>query len=99
MFRSISCVVTGSQDQHHAIRCRVVQHMRDISPLMLKHIRTCSSYNNCQSVDEYVRRSKMDKDGIWGNDLELLCCAHYRKHVCSLTQKTLAIAIGMGLIM
>ena len=40
---------------------------------------TCSSYNNCQSVDEYVRRSKMYKDGIWGSDLELLCFAHLSK--------------------
>ena len=86
MFRSLSCVVTGCQDQHHTIRCKVVQHMRDIAPLVFRHIKTGSSYKNCQSVDEYVRRSMMDKDGIGVvilNYSVLLTCP---KHVCSLTQ-------------
>ena len=36
MFRSLSCMVTSSQDQHRAIRLKVVEHMRDIGPHMMK---------------------------------------------------------------
>ena len=63
MFRSLSCMVTGSQDQHHAIRLKVVEHMRDIGPLMMKHVSNCSSYSKYRSIDEYIDRSKMDQDG------------------------------------
>ena len=76
MFRALSAVVTGSQDQHDAIRTKIVQHMRDIAPRMLGHIKSNSGYNNCQSVDEYIQSSKMDNDSTWGTDVELLCFAH-----------------------
>ena len=76
MFRSFSCVMTGSQDQHQAIRAKIVRHMRNIDSLMLCHIKNHSGFKDCQSVDEYVQKSKMDKDGTWGTDLELLCFAH-----------------------
>ena len=72
-------MVTGSQDQHRAIRLKVVEHMRDIGPLMMKHVNNCSSYSKCRSIDEYIDRSKMDQDGTWGSDIELLCFAHLCK--------------------
>ena len=79
MLRSLSCMVTGSQDQHRAIRLKVVEHMGDIGPLMMKHVNNCSSYSKCHSIDEYIHRSKMDPDGTWGSDIELLCFAHLCK--------------------
>ena len=79
MFRSLSGMVTGSQDQHRAIRLKVVAHMRDIGSLMMKHVSNCSSYSKCCSIDEYIDRSKIDQDGTWGSDIELLCFAHLCK--------------------
>ena len=32
MFRALSLVVTGNEDQHHAIRTRIVQNMREVFP-------------------------------------------------------------------
>ena len=71
--------MTGSQDQHQTIRAKIVHHMSDIASLMLGHIKSHSGFNDCQSVDEYVQKSKMDKDSTWGTDLEILCFAHLTK--------------------
>ena len=79
MFRSLSCMVTSSQDQHRAIRLKVVEHMRDIGPPMMKHVSNCCSYSYCRSIDEYIDMSKMDQYGTWGSDIELLCFAHLCK--------------------
>ena len=46
---------------------------------MMKHVSNCSSYSNCCSIDEYIGRSEMDKDGTWGSDIELLYFAHLCK--------------------
>ena len=92
-------MVTGSQDQHRAIRLKVVEHMRDIGPHMMKRVSNCSSYSNCRSIDEYINRSKMDQDGTWAvilNCCVLLICV---KLACSRIPKRWANGIGMGLTM
>ena len=38
MFRALSRIVTGSQDQHSVICAKIVRHMCDEAPLMLAHI-------------------------------------------------------------
>jgi len=35
LFRAISLVTTGSQDQYHEMRCAILQHMRSIEQLQL----------------------------------------------------------------
>ena len=52
MFRSLSYVITGSENQHKDVRAKIVQHMKDIAPLMLGHIK--GYYPNCSSVQEYI---------------------------------------------
>ena len=67
MFRALSLVVTWNEDQHHAIRTRIVQHMRSIPHLILGHIKSHTDFNTCQSIDEYLHRSKMAQS--WGSDI------------------------------
>ena len=55
LFRSLSYVVTGSEDQHVAIRQRIVLHMFKISHLLLGiHVP-----NRYRSVEEYFRDTEM----------------------------------------
>ena len=76
MFRALSRIVTGSQDQHSVIRAKIVQHMSDKAPLMLAHIVALPGFKECTSVQDYVHKTKMDLLGSWGTDIELLCFAH-----------------------
>ena len=76
MFRALSRIVTGSQDQHSVIRAKIVQHMCDEAPLMLAHIVALPGFKECTSVQDSVHKSKMDLLGSWGTDIELLCFAH-----------------------
>lgn len=78
MFRSLSYVTTGTENQHVELRAKVIQHMRDIAPLMLGHIKSYTHLNNCSSVEEYIKKSAMDQCA-WGSDLELLAFAHLSK--------------------
>ena len=80
-------MVTGSEDQHHAIRTRIVQHMRSIAHLMLGHIKSHTGFNTCQNIDEYLQKSKMAECNTWGSDIELLCFAHLCK-VCVFSYST-----------
>ena len=93
MFRSLSCMVTGFQDQHRAIRLKVVEHMRDIGPLMMKHVNNCSSYSNCRSIDKYIDRTRMALGAVILNCCVLLICV---KVAYSRITKRWAIGIGVG---
>ena len=76
MFRSLSYLVTGSQDQHFDIRTKIVQHMSAIESDILGQIKSHSGYADCHSVAEYVQKTKMDRDGSWGTGTEMVCFAH-----------------------
>ena len=39
MFRSVSYVITGSQEHHLGVRAKTLEHMETIAPLILGHIR------------------------------------------------------------
>ena len=69
MFRALSRIVTGSQDQHSVIRAKIVQHMCDKAPLMLAHIVALPRFKECISVQDYVHKIKMDLLGSWGTDI------------------------------
>ena len=77
MHVSIS-VITGSQTQHERLRAKIIQHMNDIAPLILGHIRG-RSQDRYTTVREYIQGSGMDKTGVWGTDIELLTLAHLLK--------------------
>ena len=80
MFRSVSYVMTGSQEHHLEVCAKTLEHMETIAPLVLGHIRGRSSAMSKFSSDkEYVQYTKMDKQGTWGTEIELLVLSHLLK--------------------
>ena len=72
LFRSLAYIITGSEDQHLAVRQSIVRHMSNIAHLLLgTHIP-----NRYSSVEEYVRDTEMDQDSTWGTDVEMFTLAH-----------------------
>ena len=55
------------------MRAKILEHMETIAPLVLGHIRGRSSaMSKFSSVKKYVQYTKMDKQGTWGTEIELL---------------------------
>jgi len=79
MFRALSRIVSGSQNHYAHMREKIVQHLHHIAPLMLEHIVGLPQFNSCTSIEEYVKKTKMDIDQTWGTTIELLCFAHLTK--------------------
>ena len=84
LFRSLCYIITGSEEQHFALRTAIVQHMLSI-PYMFVGYGT-DGQPNCvslfchphhyESVEEYVRQTRMDFDRVWGTNVEMACLAH-----------------------
>ena len=81
MFRALSYIITGSEDQHHKIRSLIVSHMLSISNLLIGHgpdgrANYANSMQRHSSIEEYIRVTKMDRDTTWGTAIELACASH-----------------------
>ena len=85
MFRSLSYIVTGSEEHHDAIRAKIVEHAKHSPSRLLQHIKGNSLYRVCTSVSQYMQKSKMDRDGVWDTEIELLCFVHLTKTCCVLS--------------
>ena len=71
LFRSLAYIITGSEDQHMAIRTAILEHMIDIAHLILDH-----HIRGYSSIQEYIRHNSMDNEFAWGTDIEMLTLAH-----------------------
>ena len=64
LFRSFSYVITGRQTYHNLLRQKIVDHMQTIENVLQPHIKS--------SVVDYLARSQMRSNGIWGTDVDIL---------------------------
>ena len=71
LFRTLSFIITGSEEQHTLVREAILHHMLQIAHFMLSH-----RINDHSSVSEYIEHTCMDQDGTWGTDIEILTLAH-----------------------
>ena len=71
LFRTLSFIITGSEEQHTLVREAILHHMLQIAHFMLSH-----HINDHFSVSEYIQHTCMDQDGTWGTDIEILTLAH-----------------------
>ena len=72
LFRTFSFILTGSEDQHMAVRQAILDHMvRTAHLLLFQHTRSSHT-----SVQSYIASSEMDHFGIWGTETEILALAH-----------------------
>ncbi len=70
LFRSLSFVLTGSQQSHMNVHLLICEHMHTISRLMLSHISPCTS------VQEYISSSRMNVSTVWGSNREIFTFAN-----------------------
>ena len=71
LFRTLSFIITGSEEQHTLVHEAILHHMLQIAHFMLSH-----HINDHSSVSEYIKHTCMDQDGTWGTDIEILTLAH-----------------------
>ena len=71
LFRSLAYIITGSEDQHMAVRTAILHHMIDIAHLILDH-----HIQGYSSIQDYIRYNNMDREFAWGTDVEMLTLAH-----------------------
>lgn len=69
-FRCISHLLTGSEEQHSMVRDVVVTHMSSKS--VDQKLRSYA----CEEMGEYLSRSRMEDDGTWATDVEILATAN-----------------------
>ena len=66
-FRSLSYIITGSEEQHESVHLAIVRHMRACGHLLHLH-------HDNRSIDEYIHISKMDESSIYmGNTSRDVC--------------------------
>ena len=84
LFRTFSYMITGTEDQHLAIRSAVVQHMLCIPHLLIGNgtdgepnaINLLCHPRIYESVEQYISSTRMDHSGTWGTNVEMLVLAH-----------------------
>ena len=69
IFRSLSYIITGSEEQHESVRLAIVRHMRAFGHLLHLH-------HDNRSIDEYIHISKMDESSTWATQVEMFALTH-----------------------
>ncbi len=82
LFRSLSFVLTGSQQSHMNVRLLICEHMLKISRLLLSHIGPCTS------VQEYISDSRMNVSIVWGSNREIYTFAQTNVYVYDIEQRS-----------
>ena len=66
LFRSLTYVLTGSQEDHFLMRSLICAHMYSITNLVLPHI------HPIKDIDDYIRHTKMNHDKVWDMHIEII---------------------------
>ena len=81
LFRALCYIIFGSEGQHGKLR-NAIKHMRTI-PHLVSEIGPDGNRNflvtyddGYSSVDNYLLRSGMADNGVWGGDFEMCILAH-----------------------
>ena len=71
LFQALSYTITGSEEQHMAVRNAILDHMVTIAHFLLSH-----HLLNYDSIQTYIVASGMDEEYTWGTDIEMLTLSH-----------------------
>ena len=71
LFRTLSFIITGSEEQHTLVRKAILHYVLQIAHFMLSQLIIGHS-----SVFEYIQHTCMDQDGTWGTEIEIFTLAH-----------------------
>ena len=73
LFRCFSQIITGSPDQHYAVRMCIIRHMRHISHLII----ISEQYEGGgDDIETHIATTKMDQMGSYGAHIEMLTQSH-----------------------
>ena len=72
LFRCLSYVLTGSQEQYHEVRTKICDHLVTIAHFMLEH----HLPSRFTSIDQYFEETHMNRNYVWGSEIEMLTFAH-----------------------
>ena len=82
LFRAMSFIITGSDNQHYEIRSSIIAHMLSIPELLTgrgadgHHNYLTYYHGGYNSVEDYLTRTSMASVGEWGTDFEMCLLAH-----------------------
>ena len=82
LFRALCYIISGSEAQHGEARRAIVAHMGSISFLVSRtepdgNRNYLVTYNHgYHSVDNYLARSDMVENEVWGGDFEMCILVH-----------------------
>ena len=72
LFRCFSQIITGSPDQHYAVRMCIITHMRHISHLLIGSY----EFDGGDDIEAYIANRKMDRKRSYGTNNEMLTLSH-----------------------
>lgn len=82
-FQTLCYIITGSEEQHFAWTA-IVQHMLSVPHMYVGH--GTDGQPNCfslfchphhyNSLEDYIKQTRMDHDIAWGTNVEMDCLAH-----------------------
>ena len=82
LFRALCYIISGSEPQHGELRRAIVAHMRTI-PFLVSGTGPDGNRNylvtyddGYHNVDDYLARSDMAENVVWGGDFEMCILAH-----------------------
>ena len=83
LFRALSYIITGCEEQHMAVRNAILDHMVTIAHFLLGH-----HLLNYDSIQTYIVASGMDEEYSWGTDIEMLTLSHLlNTHIVSYSEQ------------
>ena len=75
LFRALSFIITGSEEQHMPLRQAIIRHMRSIGQLLWEtQIYPDEDYPH--GMEEYIAKTRMEHAGAWGTQVEIIALAH-----------------------
>ena len=72
LFRALSYIISGSETQHLKVRSLIVEHLKSSHAYSRLH----PNYIPDTSVEQYIERTGMDRNGTWGGTVEFVVLAH-----------------------
>ena len=70
LFRAFSYIITGAEDQHFELRCRIVERLTSVGHRLLVN------YISEATLQQYITNSRMDRQGTWGTIVEMFVLAY-----------------------
>ena len=73
LFRTISFIMSGSEDNHLEVRKALVQHMEESSSLNV----SLPQLFDAHTVHEWIIQNGMRNSGTWGSQIEIRAASHW----------------------